>query len=95
MDERDEPAAQVTRRTLLGWGLAAGVAAGADLSVPGMLEHLRRTSSAQDAVVWASLTRPADQLWLRWELLNFRLLRAGDAGPGDPATARLVIADVK
>jgi hypothetical protein len=91
-----QASAHPNRRRVLGWALAAG-ATGAALSAPGvrdLVEAARRTASASDVtVLWANLTRPQDQLSLRWELVNLRLYKAGEAGPGDQSIARLAIAD--
>jgi hypothetical protein len=84
----------VSRRQVLAWSLAA--AAGAGLSGTGMhelLERVRTIAADANGVVRAVLTRPQDQLYLQFELLNFRRYVAGEDGPGDKTVARVVVLD--
>ena len=94
--DRPDPSPHPNRRQVLGWAVAAGAASAATLSgtrVRDLFDAARQVATATGAVVWAGYTRAQDQLSLRWELLNLQLYRAGAAGPGDPGTARLVVAD--
>src|SRR4029453_14985501 len=55
------------------------------------LQLARRTAADQGTVLWASLSRPEDQLDLVWELINVVRYRVGE-GPGDQSIARIAVA---
>ncbi|MDQ1654097.1 MAG: hypothetical protein QOI35_3297, partial [Cryptosporangiaceae bacterium] len=87
------PSRPVSRRRVLSWSLAGIAGAGLAAEGIGGLVNLARTAAAsQGTAIWASLTRPQDQLDLRWELLNVIRYKAGE-GPGDTSTARIAVAD--
>ena len=83
------PSRPVSRRRVLSWSLAGIAGAGLAAEGIGGLVNLARTAAAnQGTAICASLTRPQDQLDLRWELLNVIRYKAGE-GPGDTSTARI------